>query len=205
MNKLDEKYNQIDLFKFIMAIIVVAIHTGPLINCKNELLITIYNNITKLAVPFFFLSSGFFLGKKLDWSHNETENIITVKKYLVKILKMYVFWNIIYLPLAMANYIKSGRTISYSIFDYIRKLLLVGEHYNSYILCYLLATIYALLFIIFMLKLKAKPYVIAILGLGIISISFGIDILVSNGEAYTNFLEILRELIRKTIIDRKDI
>ena len=118
---------------------------------------------------------------------------------------MYVFWNIIYLPLAMANYIKSGRTISYSIFDYIRKLLLVGEHYNSYILWYLLATIYALLFIIFMLKLKAKPYVIAILGLGIISISFGIDILVSNGEAYTNFLEILRELIRKTIIDRKDI
>ena len=55
MNKLDEKYNQIDLFKFIMAIIVVAIHTGPLINCKNELLITIYNNITKLAVPFFFI------------------------------------------------------------------------------------------------------------------------------------------------------
>ena len=60
MNKLDEKYNQIDLFKFIMAIIVVAIHKGPLINCKNELLITIYNNITKLAVPFFFFLQVFF-------------------------------------------------------------------------------------------------------------------------------------------------
>lgn len=60
-----KNYCGIDLIKFFMAIIVVAIHTHPLEHCSNEILIRIYNSIVSSAVPFFFISSGFLLGSKL--------------------------------------------------------------------------------------------------------------------------------------------
>ena len=60
----DKKYNSIDLLKLIMAVCVVAIHTKPLYKCNNEAAIGIYNTIVGVANPFFFLASGFFVGKK---------------------------------------------------------------------------------------------------------------------------------------------
>ena len=57
-------YNSIDLFKLIMAICVVAIHTTPLYSCDNKTAVSIYNTVVGVATPFFFLSSGFLIGKK---------------------------------------------------------------------------------------------------------------------------------------------
>lgn len=54
------QYNNIDLIKFIMAFAVVAIHTNPLVDCKNDIVQIVYNNIVNMAVPFFFLTTGFF-------------------------------------------------------------------------------------------------------------------------------------------------
>ena len=56
-------------------------------------------------------------------------------------------WNIIYFPLALIGYKNSDSTILYAVMDYIRGLLFVGEHYNSWILWYLLSTTYSLIFI----------------------------------------------------------
>lgn len=36
-------YNSIDLFKLIMAVCVVAIHTNPLYKCDNKIIVNIYN------------------------------------------------------------------------------------------------------------------------------------------------------------------
>lgn len=56
-------YSNIDLLKFIAAIFVVAIHTDPLVNCKEEIFYYPLNMIFLTAVPFFFLSTGFLIGK----------------------------------------------------------------------------------------------------------------------------------------------
>ena len=55
----NERYYGIDLFKFIMCIFVVAIHTNPLVNNTNNILNTVYSILTGMAVPFFFLTSVF--------------------------------------------------------------------------------------------------------------------------------------------------
>ena len=64
MGKSNKNYNSIDLFKLIMAVCVVAIHTNPLYKCDNKIIVNIYNTVVGAANPFFFLSSGFLIGKK---------------------------------------------------------------------------------------------------------------------------------------------
>ncbi len=64
MEKSNEKYNAIDLFKLIMAVCVIAIHTNPLYECNSKAVISIYNTLVCVANPFFFLSSGYLIGKK---------------------------------------------------------------------------------------------------------------------------------------------
>ena len=55
MEKSNEKYNAIDLFKLIMAVCVIAIHTNPLYECNSKAVISIYNTLVGVANPFFFL------------------------------------------------------------------------------------------------------------------------------------------------------
>ncbi|ODM13342.1 hypothetical protein BEH84_01057 [Eisenbergiella tayi] len=57
---MSKNVNSIDICKFIMSICVVAIHIHPLANCNNDLLLSVYNNIVSLAVPFFLLQQDIF-------------------------------------------------------------------------------------------------------------------------------------------------
>lgn len=50
--------------KFFMALCVVAIHTGPLYDFDSNIQNFGYNQVFALAVPYFFLAAGFFLGEK---------------------------------------------------------------------------------------------------------------------------------------------
>ena len=145
----DKKYNSIDLLKLIMAVCVVAIHTKPLYKCNNEAAIGIYNTIVGVANPFFFLASGFFVGKKYFGGGQNTHYIL---QHVKKLLKLYLMWTLAYCPLAIYDYCNNGSSILFNLADFIRGLLFVGEHYNSYALWYLLACIYGLLFIFFLLK-----------------------------------------------------
>lgn len=54
-------YNSIHLGKLGMAILVVAIHTRPFMNCSEGILFQLYTAVLSLAVPYFFIASGFFI------------------------------------------------------------------------------------------------------------------------------------------------
>lgn len=47
-----EKFNSIDLFKFFMAIAVVAIHTNPFAHCESTLVNQVVIVIEDISVPF---------------------------------------------------------------------------------------------------------------------------------------------------------
>lgn len=55
-----QNYNAIDIMKVVMAILVVFIHLNPLRDFGNELDFFSSIAITRIAVPFFFMASGFF-------------------------------------------------------------------------------------------------------------------------------------------------
>ena len=150
----NRNHNSIDLFKIIMAFLVVAAHTHPIEGCTNRTVMAIYGQVTQMTVLFFFLSSGYLLSEKLALASDVALKISITTKYLCKILKMYVVWSLIYLPLAIFAYWKDNTPFLHSVADYIRGFVLIGEHYNSWQLWYLLSTIYALILVIILLRLQ---------------------------------------------------
>ena len=153
------QYNSIDLFKFLFAFAVIDIHTKPLVNCSIKWLISLNEVIICMAVPFFFISTGFLFGNRLlfsddfnqlESSRNLSQNSELLKDYLIRIIKMYLLWMLIYSPLAVAYYINSGYSLFKSAASFLIGLIFVGEQYNSYVLWYLLSTIYAISLILFL-------------------------------------------------------
>ena len=76
-------YNSLDVCKLLMAFCVVAIHTCPLEHCDVIVINDIYDSFVSMAVPFFFLSSGFLLAKKFEFPLLAQENINIIKKQLL--------------------------------------------------------------------------------------------------------------------------
>ena len=70
------EYNAIDFVKFIMALVVVAIHTEPF-HGSSENIQVLFDTFSGLAVPFFFISSGFLLGKRVQENNNLMITVLT--------------------------------------------------------------------------------------------------------------------------------
>lgn len=190
------QYAAIDLVKFIMSICVVAIHTGPLTNCENRVITQLYNSFVIYAVPFFFIASGFFLGRKLaKTSSGDDYQIKPIMAYLQKILLMYVTWTVLYLPLTVIGFVKWNDSVISSVAKFIRNVIFVGENYNSWSLWYLLSTIYALIFVIILRKMKASLDIITIFGFLAACVGIFVDLLVN----YKGTLSAIPELICKVI------
>lgn len=98
-----KNYYGIDLLKFIMAVCVVAIHTQPLYSVQSIVVQRLFDTITSLAVPYFFSVSGFLLFSKIDADISCRKNMEVCKRYLSRVLSLYVIWNIIYLPISSAS------------------------------------------------------------------------------------------------------
>lgn len=68
-----QNYNSIDLAKFICSILVVMIHVAPFgtsieIKWIDNLSFLVRNYLARVAVPFFFVASGFSYIRKQVWN-----------------------------------------------------------------------------------------------------------------------------------------
>lgn len=194
-----KRYNGLDIFKFIMAIFVVAIHTDPIRLCTNTIIRKTYFQLVDCAVPFFFICSGFLLGMKIKNKNDLECRIEGTKKYLLKIIKMYLLWMLIYFPLTIYGYIQEDISLVRGILLYIRGFFFIGEHYNSWMMWYLLSTIYSLIFIIICSKLKLSIKSICAIGTFIILMGFGMTELVNSKEISGEYLLSLKKLIQFTL------
>lgn len=197
-----QRYNSIDLFKFVMSIFVVAYHTIPIASYSvSERVTTIFTYIVSLAVPFFFLSTGFLLGKKFKIPLSSKENIDKLNKQLLKISKMYLIWSIIYIPLEIWNAKVMNISLYEEVYSYIKMLIFVGEHFNSWVLWYLLSTIYALLLLSIFIKMRFSINTITIIAILIMFVSFGIDYIKSGTCSNFYILNICKNVIDQTVIN----
>ncbi|MGN0505296.1 MAG: acyltransferase family protein [Lachnospiraceae bacterium] len=175
-----KRMNSIDLVKLVMAFWVVAIHTIPLKGRVTEFAYSVHSSYMGLAVPFFFLSAGFLLANKLRYPFSDEYSIKQIQRYLKRMVRLYLIWNVIYFPLALYRYIADGTGWIRAVLLYVRGLIFVGEHYNSWMLWYLLSTIYALMLIIVLLKyVHLKPDKIVLIGAALFVMGIGITFLVN--------------------------
>ena len=122
--------NNLDLLKILLAFLVIALHIFPVTKLKGiEGLISyeIASGITRIAVPTFFLISGYFLRHKL-------EDTAYLWRYGKRILLLYAVWQLLYLP-DLIHYYNIGW---YSKTNVLFKLI-----YGYWHLWYLLASVLA--------------------------------------------------------------
>ncbi|MBP1040160.1 membrane-bound serine racemase VanT [Vagococcus sp. BWB3-3] len=103
------KENQgIQQFRLIAAVMVIAIHCLPFQQLSPEMDGLITLTLFRVAVPFFFMVTGFFvLGPALE---NTYPARFRLRSFLKKQLGLYMGVNLLFLPLAFYNGSLSGNT-----------------------------------------------------------------------------------------------
>ena len=90
------KTNSIDLFKLFFAFCVVAIHTQLLKDFSESINWYITHLIFRLAVPFFFVASGYFYANKfLPTSEDKTKRMEVCKSFITKLLPPFIVFSAI--------------------------------------------------------------------------------------------------------------
>ncbi len=160
--------------KFVMAIVVVAIYTRPEWSFNSSLVKEIFESIYSIAVPFFFMASGFLLFRKISLPLDK-EGEKRIKTYIKRIFKLYLIWTLIYLPLSIYGFYLDGMPILKSIAVFFRNILLIGENYMSWPLWYLLALIVAVGIIYILLKIRVPENWIVVISLIMAIMGLGLD------------------------------
>lgn len=104
MEKILKNFDGIDIMKFIMAILVVVLHAHPLKDVNEWWDFLWCQGITRVAVPFFFLTAGYFLFRKIELGKIDFSR---VGKYVKHLFILYVAWSVLYLPMEAYHQIKN--------------------------------------------------------------------------------------------------
>ena len=138
-----------DITKYILAVLVIGIHTQPF--SFNTWLDRGVAIITRICVPFFFVTSAY-----LFWKSKEK----SATKYVLRISLLYVLWSLIYLPFD----IEVIQHMSWvSCFKY---YFWIGGGHE---LWYLPASIVGFLIVFFLLKIL-KPRIVVLIATAVLLI-----------------------------------
>ena len=124
------QYNAIDAAKFICAILIVTIHFPPLGSAAVSPAAQAVNDLFRsylgrIAVPFFFITAGFFLYQK---AATHPSPAALCKAYVLRILRLYVIWTILYLPWIIREAKESGKTLLTGSLSFLLNFLLTGSY-----------------------------------------------------------------------------
>ena len=109
-----QQYASIDLARFFCALLVVAIHVRPLSTYTELGNFLLDKGLCRIAVPFFFLVSGFF------WARKPT-TLKSLGSFLWRIALLYGLWTAIYYPVVLESQDMTG---------YWRRVFLSGSYYH---------------------------------------------------------------------------
>lgn len=83
----------IDILKFLFSILIAALHSGVDLGILTPLY--------RLGVPFFFITSSYYLFSKINIQHTDHERNITMLQFVKRNARLYLFWFILWLPLLL--------------------------------------------------------------------------------------------------------
>lgn len=93
-------YQNLDILKYISAILIMILHLRPFINFSDQLDLAFNNIITRICVPIFFIITGYFVAKK------EKNNENYIKDYIKKTIPLYLVWSLLYVPIILGTIIQ---------------------------------------------------------------------------------------------------
>jgi surface polysaccharide O-acyltransferase-like enzyme len=171
----------IDFIKFFAILAVVMIHTFP---SNDQLGYFILDNLSRFAVPFFFASSGYLFSLKV---RNNPDSFSYFKKYVTKILKIYVSWLIFYLVYDVLRIIVTHGNEKAELLKYMDNmtalnLLYYGQGTSGYQLWFVISLVWSIAILYLFFRLKK-------VGLLLVT-AFCLNLLGLFGQAYSIFEEL---------------
>lgn len=121
------EYYAIDVFRIIAALAVMTIHVEPFIDISSNLNLWDKNVPARLAVPFFLLTTGYFI-------HSKIKSRDKVLSYVKHIIQLYLVYYIIYTPLMICLQLNSGKTLKKGILTLVKEFFLAGSLHLWYFL-----------------------------------------------------------------------
>lgn len=172
-------YEAIDIAKIVSALLVVCIHTFPLADISENANFVLVSILARLAVPFFFISSAYFFFQKIDFkkTYRDPENIQVWKRYLKRLLKIYVIWSILYLPYNFVL-IHNGGFTWMAVVRYLRDFFFTGSYYHLWFLPALMFAVSLVYVLVLQLNVKKTIW-----------ISFLLYLIGMMGNLYPEFLQ----------------
>lgn len=122
------QYKSLDFFRFIAALLVVAIHTQFLCEYEVGYYVRCY---CRIAVPFFFVCTSFLFWRKRG----------SISKYTRRILLLYIVWLVIYSPYVYKTFFVSRGNLLGGILGFTHGLLFHNTFHASW---YLMASVLAM-------------------------------------------------------------
>lgn len=91
MSTAKKEYNSLDIFKFVLSILVLFIH--------SEIDKTVISPLLRIAVPSFFLISSYLFFSKIENLTDEKDRRTALIRLVKRNLCLYIFWVVLQLPL----------------------------------------------------------------------------------------------------------
>lgn len=173
-------YYSIDIAKFICAILVIAIHSAPFGSDALILNYSLKHYIARIAVPFFFVASGFFYFKSNDYHDYNTTK---AKKYLARLFFLYAFWCLVYFPYHIDACFKNSKGMVHGVLIYLKSFVFEGGHFH---LWYVISLFFAILILSIFIKCRMKINHVLVISV----VLYCIGLL---GQGYSFLLNPLRE------------
>lgn len=121
-------YYSLDLFKYISALLVVAIHVNPFSDLSETFNAYFIADVARLAVPFFFACSAF-----LHFQKRKSLNQVNLIRYEKRIGLLYLVWSVIYLPYILYS-IFSADSLWIGFIREVRDFFFTGSYYHLWFL-----------------------------------------------------------------------
>lgn len=155
-----QSFPSLDIAKLIMAFLVVEIHTKPFNDVGSETVAQVVSSIDCVAVPFFFVASGFLCFKGLstsDFGDSGSSAVARARGTIRKQLSLYAIWTVLLLPLALFGASLRGWGAGETALRLIRGAVFVGQNDFTWPLWYLLASVVAFALVYFLLRGGVSP------------------------------------------------
>ena len=123
------EYDGIDLFRMVAAFLAVAIHTYPLSSVSAELNFIMVHVFGRIVVPFFIMTTGYFLFPK--YFDRSRQSFDAIFRFIRKIGLLYIGATLIYLPVSIYAGYYSGENV---LFIFFQNLVIDGTFYHLWYL-----------------------------------------------------------------------
>lgn len=185
-----ERNYAIDYLKFFAIYAVILIHAGPfeevtLLGLDGYYIDFTIDTLSRFAVPFFFMASGYLFTKKMN---SDNKNSVYFSRYISKLTQLFASWFIFYLiyewfsnVIVTRDLTSVSETLGY-IKENIRLEVFIYGAGPGYQLWYLAALIWSIVILYIFIHLNKLNLLLVI--------SFGLNVAGLFGQSYSGLISL---------------